>query len=130
METIIGAFKERAVPWLILVFLMAAGGGYAYHVATVSKLESAVVQLEANNRTLKEKQVQMEQAVKTLQQALAAAEANAKKSEEAMSNLTARNNQLQREKDNAMKIFKDHNLTRLARARPGMIEKRANAKTA
>ena len=130
METVIGAFKERAVPWLILVFLMAAGGGYAYHVATVSKLESAVVQLEANNRTLKENQVQMEQAVKTLQQALAAAEANAKKSEEAMSNLTARNNQLQREKDNAMKIFKDHNLTRLARARPGMIEKRANAKTA
>ena len=108
---------------------MAAGGGYAYHVATVSKLESAVVQLESNNRTLKENQIQMEQAVKTSQEALAAAEANAKKSEAAMSALTARNNELQREKDNAMKIFKDHNLTRLARAKPGMIETRMNAKT-
>jgi hypothetical protein len=29
-----------------------------------------------------------------------------------------------------MKIFKDHNLTRLARAKPGMIEKRINSGTA
>ena len=114
---------------MIMVALSAIGGGYAYHVSTVSKLESNVAQLEANNRTLKENQVQMEIAVKTAQESLAAAEANAKKSEAAMTALTARNNELAREKANAMKIFKDHNLTRLARARPGMIEKRANAKT-
>ena len=114
---------------MIMVALSAIGGGYAYHVSTVSKLESNVAQLEANNRTLKENQVQMEIAVKTAQESLAAAEANAKKSEAAMTALTARNNELAREKANAMKIFKDHNLTRLARARPGMIEKRANTKT-
>jgi chromosome segregation ATPase len=116
---------------LILIFaiISAIGGGYAYHQVTVSKLENTVIQLEANNRTLKENQVQMEMAVKTAQESLAAAEANAKKSEAAMSALTTRNNELQREKDNAMKIFKDHNLTRLARAKPGMIEKRMNAKT-
>ena len=44
--------------------------------------------------------------------------------------MTLKNNQLQKDKDNAMKIFKDHNLTRLARAKPGMIETRANKKTA
>ena len=116
---------------LIMLFAVISviGGGYAYHQVTVSKLENHVIQLEANNRTLKENQVQMEQAVRTAQESLAAAEANAKKSEAAMSSLTARNNELQREKDNAMKIFKDHNLTRLARAKPGMIEKRMNAKT-
>ena len=117
------------MPYLIVIFLIALGGGYAYHQVTVSNLESEKAQLEANNRTLKENQVQMEKAVETAQASLAAAEANAKKSEAAMSALTARNNELQREKDNAMKIFKDHNLTRLARAKPGMIEKRANAKT-
>ena len=111
------------------MFVILSGAGYAYHSVTVSNLESNIVQLEANNRTLKENQVQMETAVRVAQESLAAAEANAKKSEAAMSALTARNNELQREKDNAMKIFKDHNLTRLARARPGMIEKRANAKT-
>ena len=118
------------MPYVILICLLALGGGYAYHSVTVSNLESEVVQLEANNRTLKENQIQMENAVKVAQQSLAAAEANAKKSEAAMTELTQRNNQLQREKDNAMKIFRDHNLTRLARAKPGMIEKRANAKTA
>jgi chromosome segregation ATPase len=118
------------MPYIILICLLALGGGYAYHSVTVSNLESEVVQLEANNRTLKENQIQMENAVKVAQQSLAAAEANAKKSEAAMTELTQRNNQLQREKDNAMKIFRDHNLTRLARAKPGMIEKRANAKTA
>ena len=111
------------------VIISVIGGGYAYHQVTVSNLETQKAQLEANNRTLRENQVQMEKAVETAQASLAAAEANAKKSEAAMSALTARNNELQREKDNAMKIFKDHNLTRLARAKPGMIEKRANAKT-
>jgi hypothetical protein len=114
------------MPWLILVFLMAAGGGYAYHTATVAKLESAVVQLEANNRTLKENQVQMELAVQTAQESLKAAEAQAKAQGEAMNKLTLKNNELAKDKANAMKIFKDHNLTRLARAKPGMIEKRAN----
>jgi len=118
------------MPWLILVFLMAAGGGYAYHVATVSTLESTVVQLEANNRTLKENQVQMELAVKTAQDSLKAAEENAKKSEAAMTQLTQRNNELNKEKQNYLKVFKDHNLTRLARAKPGLIEKRINGGTA
>lgn len=118
------------MPWLILAFLMAAGGGFAYHKVTVSGLENKVVQLEANNRTLKENQVQMEIAVKTSQKALKDAEENAKKAEAAMSNLTARNNELNKEKQKYLKVFKDHNLTRLARAKPGLIEKRINGGTA
>jgi len=62
------------MPYMILLFVIALGGGYAYHQVTVSGLEGQVVQLEANNRTLKENQVQMEQAVKTAQESLRAAE--------------------------------------------------------
>jgi len=117
---------------LIMIFaiISALGGGYAYHTTTVAKFEAAVSQLEANNRTLKENQVQLELAVNTAEASLKAAEENAKKQGEAMNKLTLKNNQLQKDKDNAMRIFKDHNLTRLARAKPGMIEKRMNAKTA
>ena len=112
--------------FLFMGLLTALGGAYAYHQVTVSKLESAVVQLEANNRTLKENQVQLEFAINTAEASLKAAEENAKKSEAAMSALTSRNQELNREKQNYLKIFKDHNLTRLARAKPGMIETRIN----
>lgn len=116
--------------YLMVAVIAAGGAAYAYHTTTVAKFEAAVSQLEANNRTLKENQVQLELAVNTAEASLKAAEENAKKQGEAMNKLTLKNNQLQKDKDTAMKIFKDHNLTRLARAKPGMIEKRANNKTA
>ena len=112
--------------YLLIGILAIGGAAYAYHQVTVSQLELQVVQLEANNRTLKENQVQMEIAVNTAQSSLKAAEENQKQSEAAMSALTSRNQELNREKQTYLKIFKDHNLTRLARARPGMIEKRIN----
>lgn len=112
--------------YLLIGILTVAGGAYAYHQVTVSKLEKTVTQLEANNRILKENQVQLELAVNTAQASLKAAEENAKKSEAAMSALTMKNNELARDKANYMKIFKDHNLTRLARAKPGLIETRIN----
>lgn len=116
--------------YIMLGLIGAAGAAYAYHQVTVSGLEADVARIEADNRTLKQNQVQLKTAVATAEASLQAAEENAKKAEMAMSALTARNNELQREKDNAMRIFKDHNLTRLARAKPGLIEKRANNKTA
>ena len=113
---------------LIMIFAIISvlGGGYAYHQVTVSNLKAANAQLEANNKTLKENQVQLELAVNTAQASLKAAEENAKKQGEAMNKLTLANNELAKEKSNYMKVFKDHNLTRLARAKPGMIETRIN----
>jgi chromosome segregation ATPase len=112
--------------YLIVAFVGAIAGGYSYHQVTVSKFEAGIAKLEANNRTLKENQVQLDIAINTAEASLKAAEENAKKSEAAMSALTSRNQELNREKQTYLKIFKDHNLTRLARARPGMIEKRIN----
>ena len=112
--------------YLIVAFIGAIGGGYAYHQVTVSKFEAGIAKLEANNRTLKENQVQLDIAINTAEASLKAAEENQQKSEAAMSELTSRNQELNREKQTYLKIFKDHNLTRLARAKPGMIEKRIN----
>lgn len=114
---------------MIVGVLGVVGGGYTYYNSKISKLEVAKAQLEANNRTLQQNQAQLENAVETAKASLRAAEENAQKQQAQMSALTIRANELQREKDNAMKIFRDHNLTRLARAKPGMIEKRANNKT-
>ena len=52
---------------LFLLFgaIGAIGGGYAYHQVTVSKFEAGIAKLEANNRTLKENQVQLDIAINT-----------------------------------------------------------------
>ena len=42
----------------------------------------------------------------------------------------SRNQELNAERDSYMRIFADHDLTKLARAKPGMIETRANNATA
>ena len=111
---------------LIVAFVGAIAGGYSYHQVTVSKFEAGIAKLEANNRTLKGNQVQLDIAIKTAEASLKAAEENQQQSEAAMSELTSRNQELNREKQTYLKIFKDHNLTRLARAKPGLIEKRIN----
>ena len=47
-----------------------------------------------------------------------------------MNDLSQRNNTLNAERDSYMRIFADHDLTKLARARPVSIELRANISTA
>ena len=44
--------------------------------------------------------------------------------------LTVKANEWERQAKEAQQIFKDHNFTKLSRLRPGMIEDRANNKTA
>lgn len=116
--------------YLMFGILVVGASAYAYHQVTVANLEKDVIRLEADNRTLKENQIQLESAVSTAQASLEAEKKNAVKTQAAMNTLSLRNNELNREKQNYLKVFKDHNLTRLARAKPGMIEKRANNKTA
>jgi hypothetical protein len=116
--------------YLLFGILVVGASGYAYHQVTVANLEKDVMRLETDNRTLKENQVQLKSAVSTAQASLEAEKKNAAKTQVAMNTLSLRNNELNQEKQNYLKVFKDHNLTRLARARPGMIEKRANNKTA
>lgn len=113
-----------------LMFGILVAGASAIGIVKIANLEKDVIRLEADNRTLKENQIQLESAVSTAQASLEEEKKNAVKTQAAMNTLSLRNNELNREKQNYLKIFKDHNLTRLARAKPGMIEKRANNKTA
>ena len=44
-------------------------------------------------------------------------------------NLTRRNKEIEAEKNSYLQVFKKHDLTKLATAKPGLIETRANAAT-
>ena len=112
----------KAMPLLLLV----GGGAYAYHTTTVSKAEATIAQLEANNVILKENTSKLETALETETASREQAEKNLKVQLEAVGKLTEANTEMQAEMDDYLSIFKRHDLTRLARAKPGLVEPRIN----
>lgn len=116
--------------YLIVAFIGAIGGGYAHHQVTVSKFEAGIAKLEANNKTLKDNNTELQRVGEANAAALAESEAQKEEERQQIAVLTAANQELENQKKAYLKIFKDHNLTRLARAKPGLIEKRVNAGTA
>ena len=106
--------------------LLVAGGAYAYHTTTVSKAEATIAQLEANNVILKENTTKLETALETETASREQAENNLIVKLEAVGKLNAANNDKQAEMDDYLSIFKWLDLTRLARAKPGLVEPRIN----
>lgn len=115
---------------LFLLVIGGAGGAFAYHKVTVAELESQVSALEANNQVLKGNNNRLKDGLLDQEEEMRelVAERDAERAQVAA--LTTRNNELQKDKEHYLRIFKDHNLTRLARAKPGLIEKRINNGTA
>ena len=112
----------KAMPLLLVV----AGGAYAYHTTTISKAEATIAQLEANNLILKENTSKLETALETETASREQAEQNLQLQLKAVGELTEKNTAMQEEMDDYLSIFKRHDLTRLARAKPGLVEPRIN----
>ena len=112
----------KAMPLIAVV----AGGAYAYHTTTVNKAEATIAQLEANNVILKQNTTKLESALETETASREQAEKNLKVQLEAVGKLTEANTEMQAEMDDYLSIFKRHDLTRLARAKPGLVEPRIN----
>ena len=112
----------KAMPLIAVV----AGGAYAYHTTTINKAEATIAQLEANNVILKQNTTKLESALETETASREQAEKNLKVQLEAVGKLTEANTEMQAEMDDYLSIFKRHDLTRLARAKPGLVEPRIN----
>lgn len=116
----------KALPIIILL----AGVGYAAHTFMINEKDKRIDQLQTQVDQLNQHNVALQTAAATNEATIKSLEANAKQQAEAMVGLTERNNELNAERDSYLRIFKDHDFTKLARARPGMIELRANRATA
>ena len=114
---------------MLPIMIMLAGAGYAYHTTIVSQKDAKIAQLESNNTILKENVAKMETAFETEKATRERAEQNLQAQLKAVGELTQKANAMQAEMDDYLSIFKRHNLTKLARARPGMIEPRINSGT-
>jgi len=81
------------------------------------------------NVTLKVNNIALESAVATQEEAIASLQNDFELQTSSLLDLQSRNQQIQQEMTRYLDIFKRHNLTKLAAAKPGLIEPRVNKGT-
>ena len=104
---------------VVIALLGSLGGlGYKMYTDTMNRMQSL-----ANEKAALE--VQVQQATAALERQLEVMALQ----EESLADMNERAAIVEAQMQDYLKIFKDHDLTRLARAKPGMIESRANKRT-
>jgi len=114
---------------MLPIVILLAGAGYAYHTTVVSQKDTVIARLETNAVTLKENAVRLETAFEKEKSARERSEKNLQVQLQAVGALSEKNSAMQAEMDGYLSIFKRHDMTRLARAKPGLIEPRINKGT-
>ena len=109
--------------------LVIAGAGYAAHVWIVDRLEDQIERQTLQIEGYQAQNVALQTAAQQNEQTIRSLEAGMQKQMELTRSLTNQFNEADAKAREAMEIFKNHNFTKLARSRPGMIEPRANAAT-
>ena len=114
---------------LLPVAILLAGAGYMYHTTIVSHKNLAISELEKNNVILKENNVKLDIAFQQERETRKQSEQNLQTQLKAVGALTEKNTEMQQEMDDYLSIFKRHDLTKLAKAKPGLIQPRINKGT-
>ena len=81
------------------------------------------------NVTLKENNMKLETAIVQQEEAIVVMKESYERQGQALNTLTNKNAQIEAEMNGYLDIFRRHNLNKLAIAKPGLIEKRANDAT-
>lgn len=85
--------------------------------------------LYSENQVLTMNNMQLEVAIKQQEEAITAIKESYEKQGKALNQLSSKNAQIEAEMNGYLDIFRRHNLNKLAIAKPGMIETRANDQT-
>jgi uncharacterized protein HemX len=110
---------------LLGVILAMGAGGYIYYNTTETKintLEARAIQQANENNALRIAQDEQNRTIDALQ-------SNLTRTTDALNNMASRNNEIQAEMSRYLDIFARHDLSRLAAAKPGLIETRINKGT-
>ena len=100
-----------------------------YHKTTITALENRLADLQSEVDFTRAENVALQTAAQTNEATIRSLEAKSAQQAQQMGVLTQNNQQLSAERDEFMSIFKKHNLTKLARSKPGLIEPRINKGT-
>lgn len=103
---------------LIGIILAGGGAGYFYYNSTQTEL----IELRSLNQAYETKFAQQEEAMASMQKDFAL-------QTQSLQEMQLKNQEIQGEMNRYLDIFKRHNLTKLAAAKPGLIEGKANRAT-
>ena len=81
------------------------------------------------NGVLRENNAKLEIAIQTQEETISTLQNDFATQTTALNNLQSKNNEIELEMNRYLDIFKRHNLTKLAAAKPGLIEPRVNKAT-
>lgn len=106
--------------------IVAMGGvGYIYYQASESKLADMNAQLQTQAGVITAFETRQAEQVRTIE----ALQNNLQKTTEALNTMSTRNQEIEAEAQRYLSIFARHNLSKLAAAKPGLIETRINKGT-
>ena len=116
----------RSLPFVGIALLFAWGA----HSFIVGNLNKTVEQQQRQIDALNQQNVALQSAAEINENTIRNLEESNSRQIAQIGDLTVKANEWERQAKEAQQIFKDHNFTKLSRLRPGMIEDRANNKTA
>ena len=111
------------------IIILLGGLAFGAHKFIVGQLDDRIEQLQVQVDYTTQQNVVLQTAQAVQVETIKGMEAKAKQQVQAMGAMTNRNNELNQERDSYLRIFKDHDFTKLARAKPGSIELRVNRAT-
>ena len=102
---------------------------HQFYLALILFLGGISYYLWNENTTLVANNAKLEGAVQLQEETISSLQNDFAKQTKALTSLQSKNNEIELEMNRYLDIFKRHNLTKLAAAKPGLIETRANKAT-
>ena len=96
--------------------------GYAYYFLSVAPLK-------VQNQELRDMNTAQQLTINTQKDTIVSIQNNLKVAQESLTTLSTQNQQYESQMAEYLDIFRRHNLAKLASAKPGLITKKANART-
>ena len=112
-----------------LVVIVGAGA-YSYHKVVINEKDNRINQQQMEISSAAQQNVALQTAAATNESTIIRMEKQMKEQAQAFADLTQKNSSLEQDKTQYLSIFKRHNLTKTARAKPGFMEPKINSGTA
>ena len=114
---------------MLPIILVVGGAGYAYHKVVINEKDNRITQQQMELASAQQHNVVLQTAAATNEATIKNMREKMKVQQEAFTLLTKKHNSLEQEKNEYLSVFKRHDLTKSARAKPDYKEPKINSGT-